>query len=112
MRRVKIPKANPSKVWRIGGGEGAVWLKGYCFFFWSKNYMRGDGDVFQGLFPKFATAVFSWCRFLTDDLVLAFWTSKLNVADFYDPVRWKTRQSRGLYIFTRSDNCKPTIKLD
>ena len=57
------------------------------FFFWSKNYMRGDGDVFQGLFPKFATALFSWCRFLTDDLVLAFWTSKLNVADFYDPVR-------------------------
>ena len=32
--------------------------------------MRGDGDVFQGLFPKFATALFSWCRFLTDDLVL------------------------------------------
>ena len=82
------------------------------FFFWSKNYMRGDGDVFQGLFPKFATALFSWCRFLTDDLVLAFWTSKLNVADFYDPVGWKTRQSRGLYIFTRSDYCKPTIKLD
>ena len=80
------------------------------FSFWAKNTMRGD--VFQGLFPKFATPLFSWCRVVTDDLVLAFWTSKLNVADFYDLVRWKTRQSRGLCIFTRSDYCKPTIKLD
>ena len=58
----------------------------------NKGELAGGGgvEVFQGLFPRSATAVFSLCTFLTDDHGLSFWKSNRNVGDFYHLVQLYT----------------------